>query len=274
MITKVEIRTAQGGLLTLPLQDISEGYSVEDIDGLDPVDAILVFSSFAGQDGSQFQSARRENRYLTLKIGYEPDPAVTTASKLRQKLYGYLLPKSVVQLRFYDDDIPVPVNIVGRVEKFNSPRFTKDPDATINITCENPDFDTLVTKTFGANSTSGSTETNRTYDGTVETGFIFTFNINRSISGFTLYSTDEANTLRSLIVNDTFLNGDVVKISTKPGNKYATRTRAGVTSSILYAVSPSSNWINLFPGLNKLRVLVAGAGIPWTIEYTDKYGAL
>jgi hypothetical protein len=274
MIEKVEIRTAQGGLLTLPLQDISEGFVVQDIDGLDPVDAVLVFSSFAGQDGSQFQSARRENRYLTLRIKYEPDPAVTTASKLRQKLYGYLMPKSVVQLRFYDDELPAPVNILGRVSKFNSPRFVKDPDATIELTCEIPDFDTLVTKTFGANSTSGTTETTRTYDGSVETGVLFRFEIDRNISGFTIYATDESNTQRSLVFTDLLEEDDVIEISTRPGNKYARRTRAGVTESVLHAVSPSSNWINLYPGTNKIRVLVPGAGIPWTMEYTDKYGAL
>lgn len=273
MTTKVEVRTAFGALLTLSLQDISEGYAIKDIDGLDPVKATLVFSSFAGQDGSQFQSARRENRTITLKLGYEPNFAVTTASILRQRLYEYLMPKSLVQLRFYEDAGLV-VNISGRVETFDSPRFTKDPDATIGIVCENSDFDTLVNLNFGGNTTEGTATTDRTYDGSVETGFLFTLNVNRTISGFTLYNTLSDNTQRSLAFSSPMVAGNVLKLSTRAGNKFATLTNAGADSSVLYGVSSSSNWISLFPGVNKLRVLLAGAVIPWTIDYTTKYGGL
>src|SRR6478752_4878357 len=127
MLTKVEVRTAQGILYTFPLYDYSDGYTVKDIDGLDPVKAELVFSTFAGQDESTFQSARRGNRNIILKLGYEPDYALTSVQALRAKLYNGFMPKSVVQLRFYEDT-GLTVNISGRVESFDSPRFTKEPD--------------------------------------------------------------------------------------------------------------------------------------------------
>jgi hypothetical protein len=273
MLTKVEIRTAQGALLTLPLQDISEGYAVKDIEGLDPVKATLVYSSFAGQDGTQFQSARRENRGLILKLGFEPDYALTSAAALRTRLYGYLMPKSLVQLRFYEDTGLV-VNVSGRVESLDSPRFTKDPDATIAITCENPDFDTLVNVTYPGNTTSGTIETEIRYAGTVETGFIFTMNVDRTISGFTIYNTDAATVQRTLPFSSPMLAGDVLKISTVPGNKYALLTRAGVQTSVMYGVSSASNWLNLFPGINRFRVLLSGAVIPWSVSTSDKYGAI
>ena len=273
MLTKVEIRTAQGALLTLPLQDISEGYAVKDIEGLDPVKATLVYSSFAGQDGTQFQSARRENRGLILKLGFEPDYALTTAAALRTRLYGYLMPKSLVQLRFYEDTGLV-VNVSGRVESLDSPRFTKDPDATIAITCENPDFDTLTTITYPGNTTSGTVETPLLYAGSIETGFVFTLNVNRTISGFTIYNTDAASVQRSLIFSTPMIAGDVLNISTVPGKKYALLTSAGIQTSVLYGVSPVSNWLNLWPGNNNVRVLVSGAAIPWTVKTSDKYGAI
>jgi hypothetical protein len=273
MLTKLEVRTAFGTMLSLPLQDISGGYITKDIEGLDPVKATLVFSSFAGQDGSQFQSARRENRNIIIKLEYQPNFAQTTVAKLRQKLYQFLMPKSLVQLRFYDDEVGI-VNISGRVESFDSPRFTKDPDATIGIVCEIPDFDTLVNLQFGGNTTAGATTVDRTYDGTVETGFVFTMNVNRTISGFTIYNTLPDNTSRSLVITAPLVAGDVVKISTVAGSKYATLTRSGSTSSILYGVSRDTNWLNLFQGVNKFRVLLAGAAVPWTIDYTTKYGGL
>ena len=42
MITMIQAINAQGELLSLPLDDISNGFSVEDIDGLDPVKATIV----------------------------------------------------------------------------------------------------------------------------------------------------------------------------------------------------------------------------------------
>ena len=273
MLTKVEVRTTFGTLLTLSLLDISEGYSVKDIDGLDPVKATLVFSAYAGQDGSQFQSARRENRTVTLKLGYEPNFALTNTSALRQRLYGVLMPKSLVQLRFYEDT-GLTVNISGRVESFDSPRFTKDPDATIGIVCEISDFDTLVPVLLTAATTASTTLTELIYPGTVESGFLLTLNVNRTITGFTFYNTLVDNTQRTLSFSAPLVAGDVVKISTRSGNKFATLTRAGADSSVMYGVSPSSNWVNLFPGSNKLRVLIAGVTMPYTIEYSAKYGGL
>lgn len=273
MLTKVEVRTAAGTLFTFPIYDIADGYTVRDIEGLDPVKATLVYSSFAGQDGSTFQSARRENRNLILKLGYEPDYALTTTQILRSKLYSGFMPKSKVALRFYEDTGLV-VNISGTVESFDSPRFTKDPDGTISIICENSDFDTLVTLRQSGVTTPGSVTTDLQYDGTIETGFLFTLNVNRTLTGFTFYSTDASNTQRSMPFAAPMVAGDVLKISTIPGNKYAVLTHAGADVSVLYGVSAGANWLNLFPGLNKLRVLAAGAAVPWTLDFTTKYGGL
>lgn len=273
MLTKVEVRTAAGSLLTLPLVDYSEGYTIEDIDGLDPVKATLVYSDFAGQDLSAFQSARREKRNITLKVGFEPNFAVTTVLDLRRRLYGFFMPKSIVRLRFYEDDGLV-VQISGRVESVDAPRFTKDPDATISIICEDSNFVDLEAKAITGNTTSGTTTKDILYAGSVETGFVFALNLNRSINGFTLYNTPPDNSQRSLVFNYPMVAGDILRISTIPGDKYATLVRGGSETSVLYGVAPSSNWLNLFPGVNKVRALVSGTAIPWSIGYTDKYGAL
>lgn len=273
MLTKLEVRTDQGALLTLPLQDYSEGYVVEDITGLDPVNATIVSSSFAQLDGSEYQSSRRENRNLVIKLSFEPTAGTVSVQQLRSRLYGFFMPKSNVQLRFYEDTGLV-VNISGRVESFVAPRFGQDPGATISIICFKPDFVEMGVLSFGGASTAGTTELVQNYDGSVETGFLFTMNINRAMSGFTIYSSPPDNSLRSLIFVAPLVAGDVVKISTVSGAKSAILTRGGVDGSILYGVSPYSNWMNLFPGPNKLRVQASGAAVPWSITYTNKYGGL
>lgn len=273
MLIKIEVRTDGGTLLTLPLTDYSEGYTIEDLTGLDPVKATLVYSSFAQQDGTDFQSAQRGNRDLVLKIGFQPNYVSTTALNLRQRLYGFFMPKSNVRLRFYEDT-GLTVEIAGRIESFDSPRFTKEPDATIGITCFSPDFVDLTRKSFTGNTTAGTTQTSLTYLGTVETGFNFLFFPNRAMSGFTMYNTSEDGVQRSFQLTVPIIANDTISFSTVPGGKGVTLNRLGISSSILYGVSPSSNWLNLFPGINKLRVLASGVAIPWNIYYADRYGGL
>lgn len=274
MFNKVDVISSSGVLLELPIGDIASGYSVQPMEGLDPVNATLVYSSFAGQDGSDFQSARRENRNIVMKLGFEPNYEVTSVAGLRQKLYKFFMPKSYIRMKFYDDTIGQTVSIYGRVETMNSPRFTQNPYATISILCENSDFEGLTENSFSGNTTASTSTVDEAYDGTIETGFVFTLNVDRTISGITIYNTLPDNSVRSLTIAVPMVAGDVLRVSTIPGNKYAKLTHTGVESSVLYGVLPASNWINLFPGLNKIRVALAGAGVPWSITYTDKFGGL
>lgn len=275
MLTKVEARTDQGRLLTLPLQDVSQGLIVEDIQGLDPVKATIVSSSFAQLDGEQYQSARREARNLIITLALEPDYASNTVQGLRNILYQFFMPKSRVRLRFFSIGQPT-VDIEGRIESFDSPKFAKDPTATISVLCFNPDFSAPEQLVISGTTTSSAVETTHEYNGTIETGFVFQLLVNRPITEFTIHHRPEDSTLSTLQFNvaNPLVSGDVLTISTQSGNKYATLTRGGVDSSILYGVSPQSNWVNLFPGTNKLRVYSEGAAIPYTIGYTAKFGGL
>lgn len=273
MLNKVEVRNSAGDVLTLPMQDVSNGYSLKGIDGLDPVKATIVSSSFADSDGEEFETARRGSRNIILKVGFEPDWVSNTPKALRDNLYKWFMTKQYVELRFYEDTGLV-VSIVGRVESNDSPRFTSDPDATISVICFIPDFIGMTNETVLGNSTPDATESNLIYAGTSETGFLFTLNINRPISGFSLYQRGPDGSQYELDFSASLVLGDVVKISTVQGNKFATLTHGGVDSSILYGVSPSSPWITLAPGLNKIRLLIPGVPIPYSFQYMDKYGAL
>lgn len=276
MLTKVEVLTEQGVLLTLPLQDITQGYSVQDIDGLDPVKATIVSSAFAQMDGEQYQSSRREKRNIILTLGYEPDYAVGTVQDLRKKLYSFFMPKQRVLLRFFQTGEPM-LQIYGRVESLVSPKFAKEPQAVISMLCFDPDFYNPTPTVLAGNTTSSTVEQQHTYDGSVETGILFKLLVNRNdVTEFSIYHRPPDDSLRQLdfSVATPFQSGDILSISTIPGNKYATLTRGGVDTSLLYGISPQSNWISFFPGTNKYRIFAGGAGIPFTIEYTPKFGGL
>ncbi len=115
MITLVEARNPQGDVLAFQIANPTNGYEVRDIDGLDPVEATIVSSSFANQDGEQFQTSRRAKRNIVLKLGYDPDYVTTTVRQLRKALYNFFMPKSDVSFRFYSDDMPA-VDIQGKIE--------------------------------------------------------------------------------------------------------------------------------------------------------------
>jgi hypothetical protein len=273
MIIKVEIRNAQGSLLVLPLTDVSNGYVVTGIEGLDPVKATLVSSSFAQLDGSQYHSSRRESRNIKLNIGLRPTGLSGSVQTLRMRLYDYFMTKAAVSLRFYMSG-GLTVDIQGRVETCANAIFSKEPQVDVSIMCFDPDLVDLTPVVLAGVTTASSAEGSLTYNGSVETGIVFALNVDRSVSEFTFYHRPASDTLRSLTFAGALVAGDILTISTVPGDKGAILTRGGSNTSVLYGVSPQSNWIELLRGINYIRVYTEGVGIPYTISYTTKYGGL
>jgi len=272
MLTLLEVR-GQGGILGLPMVDSTLGYDVQDIQGLDPVKATLVSSSFAQQDGAQYQSARREFRNIVLRLGFSPDYALDSVRSLRTRLYPFFMPKTAVSLRFYMDD-DLTVDIAGRVESFDSAMFVQEPAVDISILCFDPDFIEPDEVVVSGSTTAGSTVSTLDYTGSVETGIEFQLNVDRTLSEFTIYHQTPDGNIRTMDFQAPLVAGDVLTIITKSGSKSATLTRAGTDSSILYGVSPQSNWLELDTGANGIRVYAEGAAIPYTITYTRRYGGL
>lgn len=273
MLTKVEIYNAQGALLSLPLQDVSGGYVVKDISGLDPVKASIVTSPFAKMNGVLYQASNKGERNLIFKIGMDPILGTSSVSVRRSNLYRFFMPEAEITIRFFDDDALF-VTIQGRVESFDAPLFTKDPEATISILCLDPDFIAPSSTTINGFTVADQTDRYVLYPGSVESGFVFNLFVDRSVSEFTIQNLTAANRPFSLSFVASLVAGDTVTITTISGQKSAKLTRANVTSSILTGVSPSSSWLGLYPGLNKIRVSTSGTPIPFSIEYFARYGGL
>lgn len=279
MLTSLEVRTQQGAVLSLPLDESDLGFVVENLEGLDPVKATLVSSSFANMDGAQYHSSRREPRNIRLRLGLEAEGSIGSVRELRKLLYGFLMPKTQVTLRFHlvEGEGPLDyldLDILGRVESMETPLFVQEPAVEISLMCFDPDFRDIVRVNTSNFSTAGLTELNLNYPGTVETGVEFILKPNRDISAFTIYHRPADGTLRTLDFTGQLVAGDVVKINTSRGQKSVTRVRNGVETPMLYALSPQSNWMELQPGPNAYRVYIEGAQIPFELNYTTRYGGL
>lgn len=274
MLTRVEIQTARGTQLTLPLEDTGNGFVVDTIDGLDPVKAVLVSSSYAGVDGEKYHSSRREKRNIKLNLDYNPDYVTNTTELLRAKLHSFLMPKSEVNLRFHNDS-GLYVDIWCVVESFDDPIFVRDPDASISLIGFDPDFINPNQVSLSGNTVTDNTTTNINYPGTIETGIDLTLAVNRALTAFTIYNTLPGGKVKQLDFAAPLSAGDSLRISTVSGAKGAWLTRAGVISSLLYGVSMQSPWIDLEgPGINKFRVFASGAAVPYTLKYFTRYGGL
>jgi hypothetical protein len=160
------------------------------------------------------------------------------------------------------------------VESLETTIFDQEPSVAISIICYDPDFKVTTSTTLSGNTTESSAQTVVEYDGEVDTGFVFTLNVNRTMTDVTIYHTTPQGKTYSLIFTGSLVSGDVLSISTVTGDKWATLTHLGTSSSVLYGVDPSSVWLNIKSGTNKLRVYAAGAAVPYTIQYTVKYGGL
>jgi hypothetical protein len=255
------------------MYDGADGYFFDNIDGLDPVKANLVSSSFANVDGEQYQSSRRDARNLVFKMGVDISQIDGSVSQLRRRLMGILMPKSEVILRFFSDDFPA-VDIVGIVETFDWPLFVQEPDVTLSIMCYQPDFVDLMTVVNVDKTVATPINTLIEYPGSVETGFTFRMLLDRALSEFTIFHRSSAGILSSLEFAEPMLAGDLLEICTISGEKEIMLTRAGTRSSRMYGMSPYSNWINLFPGTNYISVVAEGVEIEYTIEYVNRYGGL
>lgn len=278
MLSVIEATNRRGALLTLTLDDISNGFSVRDVEGLEPVQATLVSTAYADSDGSYHQSERREDRNIRLKLGLEVDYVSQSARELRNTLYQWFMTKTLVSLRFLDTD-GLSVNISGRVETFDCPIFTDDPEATISIICNDPDFVDPNPVVVNGMTTSSTTDPagrlEIVYDGTVESGMEFTLYPDRTLTEFTIYHrTSDTTAPETFDFAAPLEAGDVLKISMVTGSKGLRLTRSGTESSLLRGKSPQSPWLELENGLNYIRFYAEGAAIPFDLTYLNRYGGL
>lgn len=272
----VEIVNVSNEVLRFQMDD-SLSYFIKDIDGLDPVKAEITENNYGTIDGTQYQSSRRGSRNPVLTIGYNPDYGINTISELRQNIYSKIMPKDLVTLKFYMDftEPNHPLEIQGHVETIETPMFTQNPDCKISVICSDPDFVLPEPISISTTVAHDTPELIVNYSGTSPVGFVAKFTINRDLPRFAMIHRTANYIVTNWEYNDTLLNGDILEVSTVPGNKGAWITRDGVRYSVLYHVSKISGWPKLVSGNNYFKTLFStGSAQPIQLVYQRKYGGL
>lgn len=271
-LTTLSVVSSSGETLNFHI-GASTGYQLEEVRGLDPVKADISSSSFGQHDGSQYQSSRRGERNIVMVIGLVPDFVTNTVQSLRLDLARLLMPKRPVTLRMIDSDGSV-VSIAGRVESFEAPLFTRIPKADISIICFDPDFKSHALTTKTGSSVTDITNTAIQYDGSVDTGFLFEMTVNRATNELALVLVNSMGESQRVDFAMALSAGDKIEIGSNFGEKGVWVTKDGLRTPALYTITPNSNFLVLSPGVNQFRVQMAGAAIPWSIKYYERYGSL
>lgn len=272
MLSKVDVVTRRGTTLSLDVFENDSGYQVE-VEGLDPVKAQLSSSPYVGMAGEDFQSSRRISRQIKLTFDLQPDFETNTFTSLRQNLYSYLMPQSMVKLRFYQTS-GLYVDVEAVVEDHSSPMNKEDPTVEVILIAFKPDLIDPRTVEFNSSTVSTSVNTAINYPGSIEADTLITLHVNRNLAGFTIYNSIEEGVLSQLDFSYPLINGDQLAVSSVHNAKGIKLTRSGVTTSVLYGRSAQSKWIQLFTGINQFRVYAPGDPVPFTLAYSVRYGGI
>lgn len=271
MLSSIEIRPSNGSVLSLPIALVGPGYPVYSVDGLGPVKATHVSNGTAKLDGAQLQSTHIDSRNIVITLGFEPNYAINeTVASMREKLYSYMVPADTVTVRIILSD-GRSMELSATVETVDPAIFSNDPVIVITLIAYKPMFNAINEVVIPGNTVTGVTDIPIVYPGTAKTGITFIFSPNRAISDFTLYNRQPDGIVTSMSFSTSLIAGDVLTVTTTPRERSIIRMRSGVQTGLLQAKDIGSAWTELIPGTNNIRVVAAGAAIPYEIRYLSKF---
>jgi hypothetical protein len=298
VLTKVTVVPPPGAFwpsLEIPVQ-ASDGSGVfaENVGGLEPVTAEIVTKSYNELDGDFVTGSRLPKRNIVLHLVMEA--INSTISEVRQRLYGYFLPKMPIVLQFdFNDREPVRIN--GYVESFTSDRFSQDPTAELSILCPKPNFLSITEYDVNGSSVIGSnpplTDVPNLGDQVVgfqlrisnpsDVDFRGDIHVERMIEGSTPgeYFSTQKMWFEDVDLSSTIL--DYIFIETTRGKKTAKHINPnddGDTYSLLGMTTEDSSWPVLWAATNKFRVVTtnttgwAGSHLHWDLTYHYEFGGI
>lgn len=229
-------------------------YYIKSIDGLGPVDAVMAMSNFADYDGAVHHGGRLAQRNIVLTLGYSPNYSNgKDLGALRRQAYSWFRPKALTRIIFTDSALSTRVDVMAYVEKITPVMFSKDPEVQVSLICEDPYFAEINSVTLKGTTPSRFDLSDPIY-GDAPTGF--TMNITPQVNFGSFSVRNDIDEV--LLFTYPFAANDTIRLGFNPGAKYATVTRAGVTTPILDRISSGSMRMTLDRRVTNFRILVTG----------------
>lgn len=262
----------------------NEAYTIEDIEGLDPSDAVINTVHNAGDDGSVFNSSYVSNKTITITLAVNGP-----AEENRTNLYRYFKTKQPVKL-YYKNGLR-DVSIEGHVKSMPINFFAKKEVAQIVILCNDPFFKNVKNTEVDFSSIEGrfefpfsvpvndpiefgvillAQEKTVVNNGDVESGCTFILRARGELSNPAIYDVDSGAFFK-LDVN--MSAGDEIRIETEKSKKKVVELVDGVETNIINKMVNGSTWLQLKSGDNILTTS-AESGAENLLAYVilrDKY---
>lgn len=250
---------------------------IEEIDGLGPAKANVVFTELATTDGAVDNFARLNTRELSLKLILLGNPSIEDT---RLKIYKYFPIKQMITFQIETDNRIAYTK--GRVESVEPDIFSQKESVDISILCPDPYFRDLETQELifvnveplfefvysNESLTENLTEFGEVkyerekeiyYEGDTEVGVIIKFHLLGTVRGLGIFNSGNRAVITindekiELLTGGGLMRGDDIIINTIKGKRSATLIRRAKRYNIINALDRPINWITIVKGLNKLR---------------------
>lgn len=275
MLTSIQLREEDNTqLLTLPVgvPSSSSPFFVTAVDGLGPVAANIMTSPYATIDGAIFQNASVDTRNIVMNIEIKPSAVIgNDVATHRETIYRYLPPKRPVIITLVKNDYEKgeadTLRIKGFVESTEPAIFSSSTAVQVSLICPDPHFS-------GHTPIAIPGKTGKPLDvspfGSATAGFLFDMTLKKPLSKITI----EAKYQETLVYTDSLATGDRIRISTVPGDKFVSRTKAGVVTNQLEKLTRGSMSMGLDTRVSSFYV---NKGTPeadaqdYSIKFTPKF---
>lgn len=271
----------------IDLSQTANRYMSSKIEGLNPPAGTISTSTYAGMNGSYLNNAFIEKRNLVIPF----EMRGVGIEKRRHELYKVVKPSRYIKVYYRTANIDVYTE--GYVETCEIENFETLTKGQISIICPDPYFystsETIASYSqiigsfsfpFPKNdkpfilSQYNSQNIMTIFNSGDETGFKIVIEGSSSdeVSAVnpTVYNADTGEYMQ---IQGGILNGDIVTITTKTGNKTVTLERGGVVTNIINRLVSGSVWLTLREGKNNfyLRASEGLANLKVRIIHTNAY---
>ena len=255
-------------------------YSVINIDGLNPPDAIINSLQRAGHDGSVFNTAFVDNRQIIIDIAIN-GPACGN----RNELFRFFRTARRTRLIYHNDlhDVYIdgwcqnaPVQYFGQKQIFQATLICPDPfwHGLTEVVGQTDGVESLFEFPFSIEeagipfseyvSGGGAFIWN---PGNVESGIIVEITASGAVTNPLVY---HVNTDTFFKVTTSLQSGDKLIIDTITDQKSVKRIRSGSTTNLIASRAIGSTWLQADPGMNEftLKADSGVANMTATIRFT------
>ena len=276
MIRSLTVINYLGESLRLDLAEPEKsGFIVKNIDGLGPAKANINTSEVCTSDGSQYNSARKENRNVVITLDFQLFPVVEDA---RQLTYRYFPVKKELTLVIETDNRISCCN--GYVESNEPEIFSNNEITQISIICPDPNLysvdkiqstkfsglepafefpfenDSLTEPTIEFGYEEDKEPHAIIYEGDSEVGITINIHFLGYAKNITLYNIHTREYMKidtekiTTYTGSAITKGDDIIIQTSRGKKKAILLRNGKIYNILNCIDHGSSWFELTKGAN------------------------